>query len=162
MSNSTLISIIKNIPGGQFFRMSYKSELPVKAEYKKAGITIIKVTSSTVRTGVNYNSIAVIKEYKATHESTQSNRVNNYVWVEKNRIKHNTATGKDYLVIATTKNSHSKSYFVIRDSKGERIVSESDLDKTLVRDSYWKSGSSDAFPSAIKTISLENVMSIGA
>lgn len=159
MLNSTLISTIKAIPSGRFFRMTYKTELPVKAEHKKAGVTIIKITSSTVRTGVSYNSIAVIKAYKSANAPSDKVKTNNYVWVEKNRIKHNTSTGKDYFVIATHKNSHPKSYFIVRDSEGERIVSETELNKSLVRDSYWNSGSS--FPSVVKTISLENIISIG-
>lgn len=158
MSNSTLISTIKSIPAGRFFRMSYKSELPVKAAFKKQGISIIKVTDTTVRTGVSYNSIASVQEYKSTHEPSGIVRTNNYVWVEQDRLKHNTVTGKDYFVIAPMKNSHPKSTYIVKDNNGERYVTIDELDKSMIQDSYWKP--SNGVPTAIRTICLENIIEL--
>lgn len=158
MSNSTLISIIKSIPAGRFFRMSYQSELPVKAAYKKQGISVIKITDTTVRTGVRYDHIASVKEYKANHEPSGIVRTNNYVWIEPNRLKHNTATGKDYVVIAPMKNSCPKSKYIVKDINGERVVTIDELDKSLIQDSYWKP--SNGMPAAVRTISLENIIEV--
>ena len=158
MSNNTLINTIKTIPAGRFFRMSYKSELPVKAAFKKQGISITKITDTTVRTGIKYENITKVKEYKSSHEPSSIVRTNNYVWIYANRLKHNTSTGKDYFVVAPMKNSHSKSTYVIKDAAGERVISFEELDKTLVQDSYWKS--SEGFPPVIRTISLDNIICV--
>lgn len=161
MKANEVITTINSIPAGRFFRIKYTSDCPVKAEHKKKGVKVTKVTETTVRTGVAYEKIASVIEYKSTHEpKLTSPRANNWEWVTKNRIKYNTNTTKTYVVVAPIKNGgNTKYHYIITDENGERIVEAKDFDRNLLIDSYWsKSGS----PDAIRTISVENVVAINA
>lgn len=159
MAQHEIIKALESIPAGRFFRMSYTSELPVKAEHKKLGIKVHKITEATVRTGVAYNNIGAVQEYKATHEPKLTTpRENNYEWVVENRIKYNTKTGKTYAVVATIPNgSNRKSKYLISSPEGTRVVEVEELDKHLIIDSYWKKPDS---PDVIRTISVEHILSV--
>lgn len=159
MAQHEIIKAISDIPAGRFFRMSYTSELPVKAEHKNAGVKVHKITEATVRTGVAYNNIKAVQEYKATHEPKLTTpRANNYEWVVENRVKYNTKTGKTYVVVATVPSgSNKKCKYLISDHTGTRVVETEELDKTLIIDSYWKKNDS---PDVVRTISVEHILSV--
>ena len=48
---------IAAIPNGRFFKIGYITELPLKAESKRADYKIYKYTSRITRTGVAYNKL---------------------------------------------------------------------------------------------------------
>ena len=54
---SDIYNAITKIPNGRFFRIIYKTEMPLKCEYKKTGIEVYKITSRIARTGINYANI---------------------------------------------------------------------------------------------------------
>jgi hypothetical protein len=161
MTHTEIMSTINGIPAGRFFRVKYTSELPVKASYKKMGITVHKIVEATVRTGVPYENIKAVREYKATHEpKIITPRANNWEWVSPNRIKHNTNTGSTCAVFATVPNGGNKrcSYIVTKDGY-TAVVSQEELDRDLIIDSYWSRGDS---LDVIRTVSLGNILSIKA
>lgn len=161
MTRDEIIKTINDIPAGVFFRMSYTSECPVKAAYKRDGIRVLKLTEATVRTGVAYSKLASVIEYRATHEpkDPRISRTNNWEWIAKNRIKHNTNTGKDYMVVATMKSGvNSRSKFIVINRGDAVIVSCDEFDKDLLIDSYW-SKREDALD-VVRTIALDNIVHI--
>ena len=160
MNREEIIKAINEVPAGRFFRMSYTSELPVKASVKKQGVTVMKLVETTVRTGVSYDKISAVIEYRATHEpKVTTPRANNWEWVTKNRIKYNSNTGKTYAVVAPIKSGgNARCKYIIIDQNGQRVVDPSDLDRSLVIDSYWSRGDG---VDAIRTIALEHILGIG-
>ena len=90
-----IIDAISSIKPGTFVRVQYKTELPVKAAFKKAGYTITKYVSTTSRFGINYHNIQKVKE--AEVEKTvghAKNRSNNIHWVIKNIFYTMTTLGQ--------------------------------------------------------------------
>ena len=72
---------INNVNNGVFFRVNYKTELPIIAA-KKDCVKIEKFSSIIARTGINYKNMKSYVEPKTTIK-----RKNNYIWVTKNKIK---------------------------------------------------------------------------
>ncbi len=153
MKHETLVKTITEIPGGRFFRMRYLSHMPVKAEYAKQGVAVVKVVDLTARTGIKYANIEGVTLSESTGNST---RENNWEWVVPNRIKHNTNTGKDYMVIAPTKQGcNAKSSYLLSTKDGNTVVSKEEI-MDYVIDSHWKKDANRP----IRTIALENILSI--
>ena len=152
MKTDQIIKKIKSIPGGRFFRVRYISKVKMAADAEKEGITIFKIVDTTTRTGVKYNNIegVVLTSYPEDKEP----KVNNWEWVVKDRIKHNTKTGKDYLVIAPiSKGAHTVTTYVLTDNDGNTRIVDKDEVKMYAVASYWK----DEKP-AVMNITLENVL----
>ena len=57
MYNEEVKNFVEMIPNGQMIRIMYQTELPIKAAYKKQCIKVLKVTETTVRTGVDYDNM---------------------------------------------------------------------------------------------------------
>lgn len=156
MSAEEIIEAVKARKAGSFFRIFYKTELPVKAAFKKAGIRIIKITASTVRCGVDYNNIASVIERKAAEEYRDSiTGQNNYSWIIEDRILHNSNTNCDYVRIATVPNHSNTSsvYWTITDT--DENLAE-DFNHEYVVDSYFKTSD----PAPVKNIKFENILGI--
>ena len=156
-----IISATKEIRGGTIARITYKTEVPVKAEFKKQGYRIIKIVETSVRFGVNYNNISSVILRKSNPDYTPSFRKNNYEWVIKNRIKHNNQTNKDYLVVASLPSKHNtKVKYIIEGTFVGTIDTGDTIDpnyKHIVIDSYFKKASESR---EIRSISFENIINI--
>lgn len=153
MTFETLKTIISNIKAGTFFRVKYETELPVKAEFKNAGVVITKETVTTSRTGVSYDAVRkVFTEDVADANPTP--RVNNWSWVLPNRIKYNSNTDKNYLVLAPINDMPTETRYF---KNGKEVSKDSIVD--LVRGSYWTSHSTDEVP-VIITVNADNVVGI--
>ena len=153
MKTEAIIKKISEIPAGRFFRVRYISKVKVNAEYEKQGITIFKIVDTTTRTGVKYKNIASAKlsEYPIDYTPKKTN----WEWVVKDRIKHNTKTGKDYLVIAPiSKGSNTKVEYVLTDNEGSAIRLKEEI-QDMVVPSYWK----DEKP-VVMTVTLENILMV--
>ena len=150
MKTEAIIKRVSEIPAGRFFRVRYITKVKVKAEYEKQGISIFKIVDTTTRTGVKYSSLIdkhKLNEYPATEKT------NNWEWVVKDRIKHNTKTGKDYLVIAPIeKGSNTKVEYVITDNEGSAVRTKEEI-KCYVIPSYWKTDKP-----TIMNVTLENIL----
>lgn len=157
-----IINAVSSVGNGRMARICYKSELPVKAEFKKQGVKIVKVTEATVRFGVDYEHIGSVIERKAEDEANgkvYAQRENNYEWVVENKICHNSKTGKDYVRFAhVNEGSNRKVIYIIVDSLSETTIAETldDSTKNLVQNSYWNRTSAPE----VQNISTENVLRI--
>ena len=159
MELNEVISKVAGIRGGTMVRISYKTELPIKAAAKKEGIRIVKFVESTVRIGVNYDNIKSVIERKRNNPVSE-HKESNYTWIIKNRICANEKTGSKYMRIATVpKNSNTRvNYFI--ETPNECIFSEilTDSEKELVQNSYWAPKPS----SEVRNIKIENIIWIGS
>lgn len=140
------------IPAGRFFRMRYASNVPLAAAYKRQGWTMQKVVDTTTRTGVQYGNIAgvVLKDDCPA-------KANSYEWIVHNRIKHNTNTGKNYIVVAPiSEGSNTKVTYILTNPSGVSRPITRDEAKQYTTPSYWKDGSKPA----VMTIALSNILHI--
>ena len=154
MKTEAIIKRVIEIPAGRFFRVRYITKVKLKAEYEKQGYSILKIVDTTTRTGVKYQNIASV-ELKDKFEDNQP-KTNNWEWVVKDRIKHNTKTGKDYLVIAPISRGSNtvKSYVLTTPAGVSNTIPECDVKNTYAVPSYWKDGEKPA----VMNVTLENVL----
>lgn len=155
MKTEKLLEAIKAIPGGRFFRVRYMTKVKMTAESIKNGVTIMKIVDTTTRTGVRYNKIAgvVLNEYPDSYVP----KVSNWEWVIPQRVKHNSKTGKDYLVIAPIAKGHNTVVsYILTDGEGNSRVITKEEAKEYSVPSYWKDGDKPA----IMNVTLENVLMV--
>ena len=156
MKTEAIIKRVSEIPAGRFFRVRYTTKVKLKAEYEKQGYSILKIVDTTTRTGVKYKNIAGVKlnDYPDEYEPKKTN----WEWVVKDRIKHNTKTGKDYLVIAPiSKGSNTVKSYVLTTPEGvSNTIPECDVKNTYAVASYWKTGDKPV----IMNVTLENVLTV--
>ena len=154
MKTEQIIKKIKDIPGGRFFRVRYISKVKMAANAEKEGISIFKIVDTTTRTGVKYNNIKDVTptNYPESYEPKKSN----WEWIVKDRIKHNTATGKDYLVIAPIgKGANTITTYIMTAKDGTTSVVNKDTVKMYAVASYW-----DNEKPNIMNVTLENILSV--
>lgn len=161
LNREQIIETVKNIHGGAITRVTYRTEVPIKAEFKKQGYKIHKFVETSSRVGVNYGHLPSVmaRNEEATGETVQ--RTNNYEWVVKDRICHNTKTGKDYLALITLNGGHhTKVKYVIEGTFVGSIDMGDEIDKAyrhIVLDSYFKKPST---PTEFRRVAFENIIKI--
>lgn len=167
LERDVIINEAQKVKPGTITRICYKIELPVKAEFKHQGYKMFKVVETSARLGVNYHKIASVIARKAEEGMKEAiKRTNNYEWVLKNKVRHNTSTGKDYLYVASfNKGHHTKCYYVIISPEGPDMgwYTPNEFINTSYKNylipSYWNKHSGPA--SEVKNISFENIYRIG-
>lgn len=162
LARDTIIEEAMKVRPGTLTRVGYTSELPVKAEYKKKGYRMFKIVETSVRLGVNYHNIASVIARKAEEGLKEAvQRTNNYEWVIKNKVSHNTATGKDYLYVANFNNGHNtKTRYFIEGTFVGTIDMGDEIDEHfahLLIPSYWNRKSNGG---EVRTISFDNIYKI--
>ncbi len=164
LSRETILDEVSKVKNGTIARIGYKTELPVKAEYKKRGVKIIKFVETSARLGVNYHHIASVIARKAEEQLEQAvQRANNYEWIIKDKVRHNTKTEKDYLYVASFNKGHNtKSVYILYPENGEpKTLTAEELTNSIYKhyviDSYWKP---TGYSSEVRNISFENIIRI--
>lgn len=144
-----IYSVISSIPNGRFFKICYRTEMPLTAEFKKLGWKIFKYTTRVTRTGVNYSTIKRTDIASSDNILTKSN-----CWLVKNKIKTNLNTGKDYIIIAPMRSGEHKTYWYKYECGTSELTSDILVD-TMIPKSYFtkKNG-------PIRNINLANIVSI--
>lgn len=159
MTYSFLEEALKDIHSGSFFRIGYITELPLKAAYAKEGWRIVKMTESTVRTGINYRKIqSVIKDQESRSEVIRS-RKNNVVPVQPRRIYKNVVTDQMYLRVFPTQKGTNKnaSYILVTPDRSPYTFKDMDEEmREMVRDSYFTQKSRP-----IETLKIDNIYKVG-
>lgn len=155
-----MMNTIEKIKPGTITRIGYRSNVPVKAEFAKQGITVEKIVETSVRTGVAYNNIAEVKNHKS--EKPSVTHKNNFVSVIKNKVKYNTNTDKYYMQCATlSKGSNTRVMYIVNFSDKTVVMTSKEFMDSIftrfVQDSYFKK--SDYRP--VFTVNLENIYRIG-
>lgn len=160
MTYEMVIQALENIHPGSFFRISYKTELPLKAAFSKQGYKIYRLCQSTVRTGINYGNIRFVIEERSQRPESSSSHKSNIVPVIKNKVYKNSETDQLYLRIYPTKKGTNKisQYVVVNPDGMMTMVSQLDPEnKGMVRDSYFTGKYSP-----ISMIKLENLYRVGS
>lgn len=149
------INIIKQIPSGRFFRLTYMTEMRVKPEYKKEAIKIYKITTTTTRTGIHYGHIKGVESKYPEGEYTPK-KPTSWEWILKNKLKYNSNTKKHYLQVAPIhKGSNTKtSYMIIKNGKAILTENKNNIEDYIVERSYSASGGK------IINIALEHILQI--
>lgn len=154
--NNKLNKFISDIPGGRFFRLRYISHLPVKAEFEKQGFAIFKIVNITARTGVKYTNIKGVELSDKT-KSGENNGMNNWEWIIPNKIKYNSNTDKEYLVIAPIKDgSNAKSTYILSTPTETKVCSKEDIENYIIK-SHWTKENNRP----INMINTENILCVG-
>lgn len=159
MNTNLVLQTLKKINKGQWFKLSYTSDVPLMAQAKRQGFVCYKRTTMTARYGVRYANISSVKqrlEMKAQagepvsdkHELAWGNWASGYEGI---MIEHK---GQNYLRIATSPNKFKSQFFV----NGEPISKEGLMALGIVQPSYFKKP--EQKPEVI-TIKMENIESIG-
>ena len=159
MTYEMIIEALNNIHPGSFVRIGYRTELPLKSSFSKQGCKIVRVSESTVRTGINYNNIgSVIEERMGRLEAPRARR-KVITSVIKNKIYKNLDTDQMYLrVYPTRKGTNKKNTYLVTNADGSRYFShtvDSNM-KEMIRDSYF----TDKFR-PVSMIKIDNVYRIG-
>ena len=162
LNREQIIEATNSVRNGTIARVTYRTEVPLKAEFKKQGYRLIKITETTARFGVNYGKIASVIARNAERTLEEAvQRTNNYEWVIKNKVQYNTNTDKEYLVLANFNKGHNtKSKYILEGTFVGTIDMGNTIDSHythLVRDSYFNK--SDSY-GEIKKIGFDNLIRI--
>ena len=160
MELTNIISVLNEIKNGQRARVEYNSNVPVKAAYRKQGITVIKFTEATVRFGVDYDHIQRVIDRKAAQPDDIVTKAKKtaYTWVLKDKLSYNSNTNKHYIRFATLPSGANKhtTYVVIQDGTIKCSISAPDeYLKELVLNSYWNGNSPE-----VQNVCIDNVIKI--
>lgn len=134
--------LTRNYRNGSFIRISYQSEVPVKASYK--GVKVVKVTDTTSRFGVRYSHIAGVEP---VGKPDYAHRIDSQLF-------QNNKSGEIYLQLAPLKaNANAKVKYLI-----DGVPSTLEEVKELAIPSYFnRSGDR---PAVIR-VKLSNIITIG-
>ena len=155
MKLESVMTVLKNKRNGAWFKVNYRSEVPVKAAFKKQGINVVKFTENLVRTGIAYEHInTVIKKKNAPDYVAPAPRANNKEWVINNKLFYNTKTDTYYARFGFCNGHKAKVFYKAYNDEGKEIA----FDKDYAIDSYWNKGSD--VPSVFD-LKVDNVISIG-
>lgn len=145
---------VTKLPSGVFFRLEYRTEVPVKKEYQDK-VQILKIVEMTTRTGINYRTLAE-KHNDMTSDITGSN---SWYWYLHRKIKYNKNKDTYYLVVAPIKKgSNTDSYYQVTYNGVMHLVKNlTDIFEDYVRPSYFKKSKSGG---KIININIDNIISI--
>ena len=149
---------LDTIKKGTFKSFCYRTELPVKAAYKKSGIKIFKVTKMVSRFGINYGNI---KEIKERDSKPDTSKTNNYVWEVKDFIQYNTNTKKYYLCTYPTRNCKGiKNLYIVNDNDTYMYINKTEFEnyKHMVLDSYFNK--TNKVSTKMMKINIDNILYI--
>lgn len=155
MTRIELMSAIKNIRNGSFFKVNYKSSVPVKSEYKKEGIEAVKFVLCVARTGVKYNNIASVIEKKSREDYVPPKpKADNKVWIQADKLYTNTNTNLDYFRLGCASAVKSKVVYKAFNKDGKEIP----FDKNFAINSYWNNNNEKP---PVFDVKVDNIISIG-
>lgn len=158
MKKEALENILNTIKNGTFVRIGYTTEVPLRAKFKNSNITIKKIVITTGRLGVNYKNISKVT---TNTQTSNINRVNNYIWVLKNKLKFNTNTNKYYLPVATIPTgSNTQVQYVIFENENKTCVNSKEQLKKYseyIIPSYFTKNTN----TPIFSVNIDNIWKVG-
>lgn len=151
MNTNMIINKLSTKRNGQFFNISYVSDLPMTAKAKREGIVALKITKATVRKGISYKNMKSVQE-------RLGDRINEHLelpwgsWVPEHRgllIEHK---GKTYLRLYNSPNKNKSVYLV----NGKEVSLDELKSMGIVQNSYWnKTGKPDCL--TVNTANIEKI-----
>lgn len=157
MTKNEILNSIRDIKKGTFTRIIYTSEPTLSAAGKKAGVSIVKHTEKTVRLGIEYQNMQVVKDREAARTEPKREVTPWCHWeVEDVLAKHNT---KDAYYLAfsyvngTGHNTKSQYYL-----NGKVIPVEELKESGFIVPSYFKEGKESP---VTQRVNIDNIIQIG-
>ena len=155
MNTTMIINKLATKRNGQFFKISYASDLPLTAKAKRDGVTVVKFTHATVRKGINYKNL---KSVRAKHENDPAYFANpiQLPWGEWNPqhkgllIEHKNQT---YVRLYTSPNKSKSTYFL----NGKAISLEDLKNVGVVQNSYWNKSDSPVDCLTLKAANIQDI-----
>ena len=151
MNTNMIINKLSTKRNGQFFNISYVSDLPMTAKAKREGIVALKITKATVRKGISYKNMKSVQE-------RLGDRINEPLelpwgsWIPEHRgllIEHK---GKIYLRLYNSPNKNKSVYLV----NGKEVSLDELKSMGIVQNSYWnKTGKPDCL--TVNTANIEEI-----
>ena len=161
LTREEIINAVKAVRGGTITRVTYKTEVPIKAEFKKQGYKLTKIVETSARIGVNYGHLPSVITRNTESNGEVIPKTNNYEWVIKDRICHNHKTDKDYVALVSFNKGHNtKVKYIIDGTFVGAIDMGNEIDKVyrhIVLDSYFKK---PATPTEFRRIAFDNIIRI--
>lgn len=155
MDYMSFFNKVLDLVPGSFVRISYRTSVPVKAQYKKEGYSIEKFVDETIRVGIDYHNIGAVSAVE--NDSQKTSRKSKIHWTIKKYFLINEETKERYLAIyPMVKNGNKKVTFVIRTPDTLTATIDQDVVKEFVVDSYWNKKFSFQ-----KSIKVDNILKIG-
>lgn len=173
MKESVVLNRLKEIPNGRFFKMTWKSEIPVYNKYADV-YEVTKVTTSTVRKGIQYTNTKAYKTklYRRMMEECSGTSFitpldfskkypNELPWghyrkgYENVIIDHTNKAGEfnSYLRLYLTPNKPEIKYYI-----NGKEISKSELQaKGIIKESYWNN---DKVKDGVFNIKIKNILFI--
>ena len=172
MKESVVINRLKEIPNGRYFKMTWKTEVPVFSRFNDI-YEVTKITTSTVRKGIQYTNTKAYKnkllkqmfeECSGTCFLTPMDFNKKYKtelpWghyrkgYENIIIDYTNKAGEfnSYLRLYLTPNKPQVKYYI----NGREIGKEELRAKGIVKESYWNESIKDG----VFNIKIKNIISI--
>ena len=158
-----VVEAIQAIKPGTYQKLGTVTELPVKSEFKRAGIRIEKITERVARFGIDYSNISAVIQERAARKAAgvePVQRANNNEWLIPNKVSYNTKTG---VTCIRAYNAHTSAkpktkYRIITPEGVIDTDTLSESEKNYVRDSYF-SNKTDAHECL--SVNIDNVYMLG-
>lgn len=139
MNTNMIIARLSQKNKGQFFKMSYISDVPVTAQAKRDGVTVMKYTTGTFRWGLNYSNLKTIKAKQAESVTPSEHKLAWGEWDQKHKgliINHK---NKQYVRLYTSPNKNKSTFYL----NGRPIEIEKLKEMGVVQNSYWNKKNGD-------------------
>lgn len=151
MNTNMIINKLSTKRNGQFFNISYVSDLPMTAKAKREGIIALKITKATVRKGISYKNMKSVQE-KLGDRINEPLELPWGIWVPEHKgllIEHK---GKTYLRLYNSPNKNKSVYLV----NGKEVPLDELKSMGIVQNSYWnKTGKPDCL--TVNTANIEEI-----
>lgn len=155
MNFNMLIDKVNRKKNGQFFKMSWCTDVPVTAHSKRQGYKVYKTTTATVRKGIHYANIASVKARGIDLSTPRELPWGNWHPDYKGLIIEHTSKDEKYnryIRLYSTPNRPIVQYFL----NGQPIDKISLEKMGIVQNSYWAKGK-DETPHECFTVKIENI-----
>lgn len=151
MNTNMIINKLSTKRNGQFFNISYVSDLPMTAKAKREGIIALKITKATVRKGISYKNMKSVQK-KLGDRINEPLELPWGIWVPEHKgllIEHK---GKTYLRLYNSPNKNKSVYLV----NGKEVPLDELKSMGIVQNSYWnKTGKPDCL--TVNTANIEEI-----
>ena len=153
MNTNMIIAKLNSKQKGSWFRVSWISDVPITAQAKRNGHTVLKFTKGTMRFGISYSNLKNVRDKvengtkELKHELSWGQWKPGYSGI---LIEHK---GQDYVRLYTSPNKFHSDYFL----DGKPIDVEELKKLGIVQNSVWNK--SDNPPDCL-TIKCGNIQEI--
>ena len=153
MNTNAIIMKLNNKNNGQFFKISWMSDVPITASAKARGQVVYKYTTGTVRKGINYANQKSVQMKVQNDGKVLTHELPWGHWMEGHEgllIEHK---GKTYVRLYNTPNKFKSQFFL----NGRPIEREELKNLGIVQNSYWNKP--DGYADAL-TVNTANIQEI--